>query len=125
MFPWILLILAAACEMIWPIGFKYTNGFTRNIPLIGGTILIMTLSFILMMFAIRDHRIPVGTAYAVWTGLGTAGTAILGILMFNEPRNVGRLVCLSLVIIGVMGLKLFSPAPAASATTAQNQSVEK
>lgn len=106
---WVLLILAACCEMAWPIAYKYTNGFRQNLPLTIGTMLILGLSFLLMMKATDGNRIHVGTAYAVWTGLGAAGTAALGILLFHEPRDWQRLACLGLIILGVAGLKFFSP----------------
>src|SRR3954471_22306224 len=103
---WFLLLLAGACEMAWPIGFKYTNGFKSNYPFIAATMATMILSFFLLSQA-TNRGIHVGTAYAVWTGLGAAGTAILGMFLFNEPRDATRLVCLSLIIAGVLGLKFF------------------
>jgi quaternary ammonium compound-resistance protein SugE len=105
---WLLLLLAAACEMILPIGFRYTNGFKTNYPLIALTMLLMIASFALLSQA-TNRGIHVGTAYAAWTGLGATGTAILGIIRFNEPRDLKRLSCLALVIIGVLGLKFFTP----------------
>src|SRR3954468_17087738 len=113
---WLLLILAGACEMIWPVGFKYTNGFKQNIPLIALTMLLMITSFGLLSQA-TSRGIHVGTAYAVWTGIGATGTAILGIILFNEPRDAVRLSCLGLVILGVLGLKFFAP-PEAKASPA-------
>ena len=107
---WVYLLLAAMCEMAWPVGFKYTHGFTKNFPLIVVTGALLCISFLLMMLATRDPRMHVGTAYAVWTGLGATGTALLGIMLFHEPREWQRLACLGLIIVGVMGLKLFSPA---------------
>ena len=104
---WFYLVLAGVCEMVWPIGFKYTNGFKEHAWATVGTFAVMGLSFWLMSIAIR-HGIHVGNAYAVWTGIGAAGTAILGIMLFNEPRNIARLSCLALIIIGAIGLKLTS-----------------
>src|SRR5207248_1702798 len=105
---WLLLLLAGACEMIWPIGFKYTNGFKQNYPLVGLTMLLMITSFGLLSQA-TSKGIHVGTAYAVWTGIGAAGTAILGMILFHEPRDAVRIACLLLIIIGAAGLKFFSP----------------
>jgi quaternary ammonium compound-resistance protein SugE len=106
--PWLYLILAAICEMAWPIGFKYTNGFKSNYPLIALTMAIMITSFALLSQA-TNKGIPIGTAYAVWTGLGAAGTAILGIALFHDPKDPIRLACLSLIILGAIGLKFLSP----------------
>jgi quaternary ammonium compound-resistance protein SugE len=119
---WILLLLAGACEMIWPIGFKYTNGFKQNYPMVAVTMAIMILSFALLSQA-TSRGIHIGTAYAVWTGIGAAGTVVLGIILFHEPHDWIRLVCLGLIIVGVLGLKFLSPpdvkhAPAASAAPA-------
>ncbi|HEV8604634.1 MAG TPA: multidrug efflux SMR transporter [Tepidisphaeraceae bacterium] len=111
--PWLYLLLAGVCEMAWPLGFKYTNGFRSNYPAIGLTIAIGLLSFWLLSQA-TYKGIPIGTAYAVWTGLGATGTAILGILLFDEPRDLLRLSCLTLIILGVLGLKFLSPTPPAA-----------
>jgi quaternary ammonium compound-resistance protein SugE len=112
---WLYLLAAGICEMAWPIGFKYTDGFTKNSGAIYGTIAIMFCSFWLMSRAIREG-IPMGTAYAVWTGIGAVGTALIGILLFKEPRDVSRLVCLGVVIVGLVGLKLLSPSEGQQAT---------
>jgi quaternary ammonium compound-resistance protein SugE len=104
---WIYLLLAAACEMVWPVGFKLTNGFTnwsKNWPVIGGTFAVMLTSFGFMSLASRT--LPVGTVYAVWTGLGTAGIAVIGMVLFDEPRDVARILCLALIVVGVVGIKL-------------------
>jgi quaternary ammonium compound-resistance protein SugE len=106
--PWLYLFLAGLCEMAWPLGFKYTNGFRSNYPAIGLTIAIGLLSFWLLSQA-TYKGIPIGTAYAVWTGLGAFGTAILGITLFHEPRDLARLLCLGLIIAGVVGLKFSTP----------------
>ena len=109
---WIYLIFAAVCEMVWPVGFKLTNGFTnwgKNWPIIFGTFGVMLASFGLMSLACRS--LPVGTVYAVWTGLGTTGIAIIGMVMFKEPRDVGRVVCLALIVVGVVGIKLLEKPP--------------
>jgi quaternary ammonium compound-resistance protein SugE len=119
---WLYLLIAGACEMVWPIGFKYTNGFKEHTWAIAGTLGVMLISFWLMSIAI-NRGIHVGTAYAVWTGIGACGTAILGMILFNEPRDWARLGCLALVIAGVIGLKLVSsakqPAGATSAPPPQ------
>ena len=123
---WIYLFLAAVCEMVWPIGFKLTNGFTnwgKNWPIIFGTFGVMLASFGLMSLACRS--LPVGTVYAVWTGLGTTGIAIIGMVLFNESRDVGRVVCLALIVVGVVGIKLLEKPPVAGAgATAPEARVE-
>jgi quaternary ammonium compound-resistance protein SugE len=106
---WFYLTLAGACEMVWPIGFKYTDGFKHHVWLMAITLSFMILSFWLMGLA-TSKGIPIGTAYAVWTGLGATGSAILGIILFHDPRDAFRLVCLSLIILGVIGLR-FQPPP--------------
>ena len=106
---WFLLLLASAFEMAWPLGFKYTNGFRSHYGVVGLTMAAMLLSFWLMGSAV-NRGIHIGTAYAVWTGLGASGTALLGMYLYKEPADAARLTCLGLVIVGVIGLKLFSPA---------------
>ena len=105
--PWFYLLLAGVCEMVWPLGFKYTNGFTRHWWAVALTFAIMLASFGLMSLAART--LPVGTVYAVWTGLGATGIAILGMIIFKEPVEFWRIVCLSMIVAGVVGLKLISP----------------
>jgi quaternary ammonium compound-resistance protein SugE len=104
--PWLYLLLAGLLEVGWAIGLKYTNGFTRLWPSVG-TVAAMTVSFFFLSLALKT--IPVGTGYAVWTGIGAVGTAILGMVLLGEPREVGRILCLVLIIAGIVGLKLFSP----------------
>ena len=104
---WIILILAGLFEVGWAIGLKYTEGFTRLWPTIG-TVLAMAISLGLLGIAMKS--LPVGTAYAVWVGVGSVGTAILGIVLFSEPANVGRLLSLALILAGIIGLKLATPA---------------
>ena len=106
---WILLLCAGACEMIWPFGFKYTNGFKTNSALIGLTFAVMGLSLWLMGQA-TARGIHIGTAYAIWTGLGAAGSATIGMIFFKEPRDAIRITCLVLIIAGALGLKFLSPA---------------
>ena len=102
---WVYLFLAGLLEIAWAIGLKYTEGWTRLYPSLL-TVAAMILDFILLSLALKS--LPVGTAYAVWTGIGAAGTAILGIILFEESRAVGKLVCIVLIIAGIAGLKLTS-----------------
>ncbi|RRH82348.1 quaternary ammonium compound efflux SMR transporter SugE [Variovorax beijingensis] len=104
---WIVLLVAGLLEMGWAIGLKYTEGFTRFWPSVG-TAISMVLSVVLLGWAMRS--LPVGTAYAVWTGIGAVGTVILGIVLFHEPANAARLICVGLIVAGILGLKLTSPA---------------
>jgi quaternary ammonium compound-resistance protein SugE len=104
---WILLVLAGLCEVAWAIGLKYTEGFTRPLPTVG-TISAMLISIWLLGIAMKS--LPVGTAYAVWVGIGAVGTAILGIILLNESANPARLVSLGLIVAGIVGLKLATPA---------------
>ena len=102
---WILLIVAGLFEVGWAIGLKYTEGFTRPLPTLL-TLASMIVSLGLLGLALRD--LPVGTAYAVWTGVGAVGTAALGIALFGDPATVGRLACIGLIVAGIAGLKLVS-----------------
>jgi quaternary ammonium compound-resistance protein SugE len=117
---WFFLLAAGACEMVWPLGFKYTHGFKQHYWAMGLTLAIMTLSFYLMSLA-TARNIPVGTAYAVWTGIGATGTAVLGMTLFSESADVRRILCLTLIIAGAAGLKYFetptTSQPAAAQTT--------
>lgn len=103
---WVYLTIAGILEVGWAIGLKYTQGFSKLWPSIG-TVLCMIASFALLALALKT--IPVGTGYAVWTGIGATGTAIIGIFLFNEPRDLGRIFCLLLIVAGIVGLKLVSP----------------
>ncbi len=103
---WLILVLAGLFEIVWAIGLKYTDGFTRLWPTVG-TVTAMVISVGLLGLAMKS--LPVGTAYAVWVGVGAVGTAILGILLFDESANWGRVVSLLLIIIGIIGLKLATP----------------
>lgn len=105
MVPWILLIVAGLLEIGWAIGLKYTDGFARLWPSVG-TVLGMIASFFFLAQAVKS--LPVGTAYAIWTGIGAAGTAILGIVLFGESAGWPRLACLAVVLAGIVGLKLTS-----------------
>lgn len=102
---WIYLFVAGLFEIGWAIGLKYTEGFSRLWPSLG-TLASMVLSFLLLAEALKT--IPVGTGYAVWTGIGAAGTALLGMMLLGESRDIVRLLCLLLIIGGIVGLKLSS-----------------
>lgn len=100
---WLYLFVAGLLEIAWAIGLKYTDGFSRLWPTVG-TIVAMTLSVAFLGLALR--ALPVGTAYAVWVGIGAVGTAALGMLLFDESREPLRLLCLLLIVAGVVGLRL-------------------
>ena len=102
---WVLLIVAGVFEIGWAIGLKYTDGFTRPLPTFL-TVAAMVISMVLLGLSVRT--LPVGTAYAVWTGIGAVGTGILGIALFKEPATAARLVCMGLILSGIVGLKLTS-----------------
>ena len=102
---WTILLLAGLFEIGWAIGLKYADGFTRLWPTVG-TVASMAVSLGLLGIAMKG--LPVGTAYAVWVGVGAVGTAILGIVLLGEPANPGRLVSLALIVAGIVGLKLAS-----------------
>lgn len=104
---WLLLLIAGLLEVGWAIGLKYTEGFTRLWPSVG-TLTAMTLSVVLLGIAMKS--LPVGTSYAVWVGVGAVGTAILGMVLFGESASAGRLISLGLIVAGIVGLKLASPA---------------
>ena len=100
---WVYLFFAGIFEIGWAIGLKYTNGFTRLVPTLL-TVASMVVSLGLLGLALKT--LPVGTAYAVWTGIGTVGTAILGIYLLGEPATAIRLACIGLIVAGIVGLKL-------------------
>jgi len=102
---WFILFLAGLMEIGWAIGLKYTENFTRLTPSIL-TIVAMAVSFWLLSFTMKT--LPVGTAYAVWTGIGAVGTVILGIVLFNEPATLVRFICIALILAGIVGLKVLS-----------------
>src|SRR6056297_76061 len=104
---WVVLVIAGLFEVGWAIGLKYTEGFTRLGPTVG-TILAMIISVWLLGISVKS--LPIGTAYAVWVGVGAVGTVMLGILLFGEPANIGRLISIALIIAGIVGLKLAAPA---------------
>ena len=101
--PWTLLFFAGLFEVAWAIGLKYTDGFSKLVPS-ALTVAAMVASVVLLGLAMK--QLPVGTAYAVWTGIGTVGTVILGIVLMGDSAAPMRLVCLSLIVLGILGLKL-------------------
>ena len=102
--PWVILVVAGLLEVGWAVGLKYADGFTRPGPSVL-TLAAMALSMWLLARAARE--LPIGTAYAVWTGIGAVGTAALGMALFGEPRTVLRLTCIVLIVAGIAGLKAF------------------
>jgi len=102
-FAWILVLLAGLCEVGWAVGLKYTAGFSRLGPSIA-TLAAMAASVLLLGWSLK--ALPLGTAYAVWTGIGAVGTALLGMALFGESREIARLVCIGLIVAGIVGLKL-------------------
>ncbi|TWT50856.1 Quaternary ammonium compound-resistance protein SugE [Rubripirellula amarantea] len=100
--PWIYLALAGLLEIGWAVGLKYSDGFSKPIASVV-TIITMIASFTLLSFALRS--IPLGTGYAVWTGIGAVGTAIAGMVLFSESRDLVRLLCIALIVVGIIGLK--------------------
>jgi quaternary ammonium compound-resistance protein SugE len=104
---WILLVIAGLLEVGWAIGLKYTDGFTRPLPSLL-TVLAIALSMVLLSIATRD--IPIGTAYAVWVGIGAIGAAVLGMAVLNEPASLARIAFLGLLVVALVGLK-FTSAP--------------
>lgn len=99
---WFLLFLAGLFEIGWAIGLKYTDGFTRLVPsLLTATSMVISVG----LLGLALKTLPIGTGYAVWTGIGTIGTAILGIVLFSEPATALRLACIGLIVVGILGLK--------------------
>jgi quaternary ammonium compound-resistance protein SugE len=103
---WFILFVAGLLEVGWAVGLKYTEGFTRLLPSVL-TLLAMAGSVVLLGLAMRN--LPLGTAYAVWTGIGTVGTAIAGMILLGEPAGALRLGCIGLIVAGILGLKLLTP----------------
>jgi len=104
---WVLLVTAGLFEIVWAIGLKYTDGFTRPVATLVVAVALI-ISMALLGLAVRG--IPIGTAYAVWTGIGAVGTAVGGIVLFDESRDWMRLLCVGLIVLGILGLKFFHPA---------------
>ena len=105
---WVVLVLAGLCEVAWAVGLKYAEGFTRVGPSLF-VVAFLAVSMALLGVALRT--LPLGTAYAVWTGIGTVGTAVLGVVLFREPATAARLFCITLILAGIVGLKLSSGPP--------------
>ncbi len=103
--PWIYLFLAGLTEIAWAVGLKYTDGWSRLWPSVA-TGALMIVSFVFLSLAVKT--LPIGTAYAVWTGIGAAGTAIAGIFLFGEPRDALRILSIALIVMGVTGLRLLT-----------------
>ncbi len=103
---WVVLILAGLFEIGWAVGLKYTEGFTRLYPTLL-TVAAMVISLALLGVSLKS--LPLGTAYAIWTGVGTVGTALLGIALFGEAASALRLACIGLIVMGIVGLKLVTP----------------
>jgi len=104
---WLYLVIAGLMEVAWAVGLKYTDGFTRLWPTVG-TVTAMIVSLAFLGLALKT--LPVGTAYAVWTGIGAVGVAVLGIVLFGESAAAARLACIALIVAGIVGLKLVTPA---------------
>lgn len=102
---WLVLFIAGIFEIAWAIGLKYSDGFTKLYPSVF-TAVSLILSMGLLTYAVKG--LPIGTAYTIWTGIGAVGTTILGILLFNEPKDFLRMFFIFLIIVGIVGLKLFS-----------------
>lgn len=100
---WIYLLLAGLFEIVWAIGLKYTDGFSRLWPS-AGTLAAMAVSIVLLAMAVKT--LPIGTAYAIWTGIGAVGAVALGIVLFGDPATLPRLLCVALILVGIVGLKL-------------------
>jgi len=105
---WAILFVAGLCEIAWAVGLKYTDGFSRALP-VALVLAAMVASVWLLAIALRT--IPLGTGYAVWTGVGAVGTAVAGMVLFNESRDALRVACILLIVAGIAGLKLATPAP--------------
>ena len=103
---WALLLVAGLCEVGWAVGLKYTDGFTRPLPT---ALVVAAMVASVWMLAIALRTIPVGTGYAVWTGVGAVGTAIAGMFLFGESRDAARLACIGLIVAGIVGLKVVTP----------------
>jgi len=104
---WIYLIVAGLLEVVWAVGLKYTEGFTRLVP---STVTLAAMAASVGLLGLALRTLPLGTGYAIWTGIGTVGTAIAGMVMLGEPAGALRLLCIALIVAGIFGLKLLTPA---------------
>jgi quaternary ammonium compound-resistance protein SugE len=104
---WIMLGLAGLFEIVWAVGLKYADGFTKTVP---SAIVVAAMIASMYLLAQAARVLPIGTAYAVWTGIGAVGAALLGMMLFGESANPVRLGCVALIVVGIAGLKLSSPA---------------
>jgi quaternary ammonium compound-resistance protein SugE len=104
---WIMLAAAGLFEIVWAIGLKYSEGFTKTVP---STITLIAMLISMWLLAQAARELPIGTAYAVWTGIGAVGAALLGMMLFHESANVMRLGCIALIVVGIVGLKFSTPA---------------
>ena len=100
---WLLLFIAGLFEIGWAVGLKYTDGFTRLVP---SALTLVSMSASMLMLGLAVKSLPMGTAYAVWTGIGAVGTAILGIVLFGDPAGTARIACIALIVAGIVGLKM-------------------
>jgi len=103
---WIALFFAGIFEVVWAVGLKYSDGFSRLWPTLG-TLVAAMISFVLLSLAMK--QLPLGTAYAIWTGIGAVGAALAGIILFGESASPARLACIGLIAVGIIGLKLVTP----------------
>jgi quaternary ammonium compound-resistance protein SugE len=103
---WIMLGAAGLLEIVWAVGLKYAEGFTKPVP---SAITISAMVASMWLLAQAARTLPLGTAYAVWTGIGAVGAALLGIMLFSESANAMRLACIALIVVGIIGLKLATP----------------
>ncbi|MEO6068517.1 MAG: multidrug efflux SMR transporter [Gemmatimonadota bacterium] len=101
--PWITLTIAGALEVGWAVGLKYADGFTKPVP---SALTLAAMAASMWLLAQAARQLPIGTAYAVWTGVGAVGTALLGMVLFSEPRTALRLTCIVLIVAGIVGLKI-------------------
>lgn len=107
---WIVLVIAGFLEVGWAIGLKYTDGFNFRARPTACTLTLLAMIASMYLLSLAVRQIPIGTGYAIWTGIGAAGAAILGIILFREPATAGRIACLVMLVAGIVGLKVLSPA---------------
>lgn len=109
---WLVLVVAGLLEVVWAVGLKYTHGFSRPLP---SAIVVVALVASVYLLSLAARTLPIGTAYAVWVGIGATGAAVLGVALFREPLTFARAACLALLVAAIIGLKLTSPAQKESA----------